>query len=222
MKSDLNATFQSWLDDVLAHHADVVKQELGNRFDEYPLLQECLTARPVDMTCLRERIDQPSVVAVSSFLKRAHTEYSRLLDDSPSVQQKIAQLIDYLPDEADALIERINRFVGQGKERSGSRPDHVLSVAALILTLAHPDRFVDFPSFSTWEEFAQALGYGVVAKQAEHGEKLLWASTFAGKLAATPAFGQRWKREADRAMWVISALNWAHKLVSKNASGETG
>ena len=219
MNSDPNAAFQSWLDDVFAHHADIVEHELANRFDEYPLLQECLTARPVDVACLRERIDQPSIVAASSFVKHARTGYNRLLDVSPSVQQQIAQLIDYLPDEPDALVPRINEFVALGQKRSESRPDHVLSVAALILTVAHPDHFVDFPSLSSWDEFAQALGYGVIGERALPGEKLMWASSFAGKLAATPAFEQRWKRERDRAMWVISALNWTRKRISVERVG---
>ncbi len=222
VNSDLNAVFQSWLDDVFAHHKDIVEQELGNRFDVYWSLQECFTSRPIDVACLRERARNPDVTATNNLLQHARTKYDRLLDDSSRTQHQVAQLIDYLPDSPRDMEARIDEFVALGKERSDLSPGDVLVIASLALTLAHPTRFVDFPSESTWKRFAQTLGYGVLNGRSSHGEKLMWASTFAQALTHTEAFDQRWARKGEHAMWVISALNWTYKLVTANESGETG
>jgi len=217
---DLNSAFQSWLDDVHARHADVIEHELGNRFDVYPSLQECLASRPVDVPCLNERARRLAVAATNDLLKHAASGYDRLLDDSPHAQHAIAQLIDYLPDTTDAVKHRVDEFVQQGKARSGLGLGQALTVASLILTLAHPARFVDFPSHATWTRFAQELGYGIVNTNVSHGEKLVWASIFAHDLAETDTFKRHWKRESDRAMWVISALNWTYKRLAQETPRE--
>ncbi|MCD4684658.1 MAG: hypothetical protein K8S97_01810, partial [Anaerolineae bacterium] len=212
---DLNAAFGDWLDDVLVQYKAFVDEEVyTNRCDVFPALQECLTTRPVDVACLRTRVRQSKYIVTSSLQKYQDSRvgYDRLLEDTSRVQQQIAALIDYPPDAPDAMAHRIDEFVVQGRD-SGLQPGQVLMVASLILTLVYPRRFVGFPSRITWVKFANTLSYGVIDKRALPGEKLVWASTFASALAETEAFTRKFRREVDRAMWVISALNWTHKRI---------
>ena len=215
MNNDLNIAFQTWLDRATADHQEIIDVEIENRFAAYPALQECLTSRPIAVDALRKRLLAPELTSTTDLKRYARTEFDLLLADTGAVSEQIARLIDYLPEANDEVISRINDFVENGKQRSKLAPHFALTVASLILTLVHPTRFVDFPSRTTWVEFAQALGYGIVENSASYGEKLIWASDFATALTETAVFQDAWGNQSNRAMWIVGALNWAHHRITK-------
>lgn len=213
MNQELNTTFTSWIELVLSEYMHIVDHEVHNRLDPYPALREVVTDTSLDVDAFKALASKCTLTRL--VMRYAKEAYNRFFENEVQARYLINWLIKKSAgpsaDDADHIDEFVRRMVGQ----SGLQPPQAALLASLILTTAHPDRFVDYPARKHWVNFAQALNYGILDdSDNSHGQSILWASTFAQEIAATEAFPNLRAMWPDAySMWIVSGLCWTHKRI---------
>lgn len=207
MNSTLNDRLMTWLLDGGASLRIKINEELGNRQAFYPPIADSLRGRPIDFQ--RFVAVAPETWLLNRYkIMRLH-DFAR---DENRARWLITRLLDELPSQPQDVVIHIDAFVDEAVEAGFTQPNGArdlagaATLASLLLTAAYPDRFVDYPSWTRWQNFGDLLGHPMPDLES-HGERIVWAADLAHEIAAQPVFHLVWPLEVP--MWVIGALCWS-------------
>jgi len=185
---------------------EIDEKEILDRFTDYPKLSSILLANEIDIDALRNATSDLLILSwrdrykFHTFLKDsvfAKNAIQALIRDFPRDEQSAAKRID-------AFIENVNNAdISKGKEVINEA--HVTLFCSLFLTIAFPDRFVDFRK-NRWTNLAKMLDYRLPDSKDTYGQMLVWAGKFAREIAETPVFQKYW--DTEHPLWAVAGLCW--------------
>ncbi len=198
--------------------SQIDKNEIQDREGDFPKVSSILLANEIDIDALR---NATSDLLILSW--RDRYKFHTFLKDSVFSKNAIQALIrDFPRDEQsaakriDAFIENVNNAdISKGKEVINEA--HITLFCSLFLTIAFPDRFVDFRK-NRWTNLAKMLDYRLPDSKDTYGQMLVWAGKFAREIAETPVFQKYW--DTEHPLWAVAGLCWNLKNEKIDPHGE--
>jgi hypothetical protein len=207
MISNLNAKLAQWLEKMEAAAPGSIEREIDNRQQPYPQLEAILKTRPIDTDQFREYAE--TCTLMTDLKKYADTPLNNFFENKPLAQRLMTRLVERMPRSSEHASIAIDCVIEEAVQKTQLQATQALLLFSLVLTTAHPQRFVDYPARKHWENLAKRLGYGL-SPEDTYGSRILWASEFATAIAQTEVFQQHWS-DGPYPMWVVSALCWANR-----------
>jgi hypothetical protein len=218
MNKKLDTNFRKWLNRLANDWNMPIDEaakwigldEAQNRIAHYPSVRAALSTSPMD---IRRFADAAGKCWVLGGQFDA-TRFGIFVKSGDSAVAAIQNLIDDFPDDADAVIKRVDGFIadaidlGYRINKGSSDWAGVAQLASLILTALYPNRFVDYRQ-NRWKRLAETFDYEQPPARTTHGGWLVWASQFAREVTATPTYQQYWP-ESD-SLWTIAGISWNWK-----------
>lgn len=193
-----------------------IEREITNRVEPFNTLHTLLIEEtPIDVMAFYAEVKKNTLM--TSLNRFRSTTFNGFFDDEPFARHLITRLARKLPQSDHAAIT-IDATMEEAILRTNLQNSQAALLFSLVLTIAHPNRFVDYPAHSHWEAFAKRLGYGIPRTTA-HGNRLVWASAFAGKIAQTNVYQERWPSDQppfQYPMWIVAAMNWANRELERS------
>ena len=185
---------------------EIDEKEILDRFTDYPKVSSILLANEIDIDALR---NATSDLLVLSW--RDRYKFHTFLKDSVFAKNAIQSLIKDFPRDEQSAAKRIDEFIenvnnadiSKGKEIINE--SHITLFCSLFLTIAFPDRFVDFRK-NRWTNLAKMLDYRLPDSKDTYGQMLVWAGKFAREIAETPIFKKYW--DTEHPLWAVAGLCW--------------
>lgn len=215
MAIDLNSTLRNWLDELESQAPDAIEREIENRVEPYRRLGAILSADRLDLAELLKEAKQCTLM--TEIQKWAQTPLTEFFDNQPLALKLISRLVHKLPKSDAHVAVTIDATIDEALAGSNLQKAQLGVVFSLVLTTAHPNRFVDYPAHKHWENFAKRLRYGL-SNEDTYGHRLVWASGLAKAIAQTEVFQSHWPRQYQRfqqPLWIVSALSWANKALEE-------
>lgn len=206
---DLNGRLASWVDEITSGMLGAIEQEIDNRIGPYSALRAILIQDSIDVADFYKRARQCTLM--TDLNKYAKTPVDSFFEDETLSRRIITRLVQRMPSSECLVSKTIDSVIEEAASKSGLQKHQATILVSLVLTAAHPQRFVDFPAYAGWENFAKRLVYGL-PYETSHGDRIAWASEFAREIARTEVFQEHYGAEHnEHPMWIVSALCWANR-----------
>ena len=201
---------------------EIDENEILDRFTAYPKLSVILLPDNIDIDSLRVIANDLLV-----FARWDKSQFKAFLKNTDFAKNAIHSLIKDFPKDDSSAAKRIDAFIenlitsdlSEGKD--GLKESHVALFCSLFLTVAFPERFVDFRQ-TRWTNLAKMIGYKFPDKGDSYGQMMIWAGKFAKEIAETPIFQKFW--DVEHPLWAVAGLCWNLKdekiVVSNVNNGE--
>lgn len=186
--------------------SEIDKNEIQDRESDYPKISSILLAKGIDIDALR---NATSDLLVLSW--RDRYKFHTFLKDSVFAKNAIQALIKDFPQDDQSAAKRIDAFIeklntaGISKGKEIINESHITLFCSLFLTIAFPDRFVDFRK-NRWTNLAKMLDYSLPDSKDTYGQMLVWAGKFAREITETPIFKKYW--DTKHPLWAVAGLCW--------------
>lgn len=220
MTKNLNLSMTDWLQslsdswnlDIQGVAIELAEEEISNRIGKYPSLKNALLESPFDLNNFASIAHQCFVLGG----RFDSVRFNRFIGKGSESVRLIERLIHDFPQENDAAIQRIDRFIEDAVLMGYAKPNGTFDwagsaqLASLMLTAVYPDRFADYRQ-SRWLKLANEFGYETPALEASHGTWIVWAGKFASEITSTPIYKRYWPKSDPRLChpnWVISGICW--------------
>jgi len=215
MTRDLNKTLATWLEEMSVKAPDAIEREIDNRVGPYQELRNILSGEQVVPTAFYKQARQCTIMTFPS--RFADSALKGFFADDLAAGRMLRKLLNGMPKSARHVPVTIDAVIEEAEYNSQLQKSQLAVIVSLILTVTHPDRFIDYPGHKRWEAFARRLGYGL-GRENTYGHRIVWASEFAHELSQTDTFRANWPEERFLfPLWVVSALHWANKDLEKLA-----
>lgn len=207
MLRDLDAQLMQWLMSGGEPLRQVIRDEVRNRINYYPVLQSALQSRPIDIQRLANAVKECWV-----FHRSRQLRFRLFIEAEAHAQGLITRLLDELPAYPEAMARHIDEFITEAVTAGFWNEKHqrdyagAATFASLLLTAYYPAEFVDYPSTSRWADFVARFGYEMPLMES-YGKRLLWVSDFGKTLAKQASFSVI--SLFNEPMWVASGLCWS-------------
>lgn len=184
----------------------VDEQEIMDRVEVYPTLSNLVHADRIDIEAVKKLSNNLLVFATQDKIK-----FKTFLGDSQLAQSAIESLIKNFPQDDVLAAKRIDEFIKKlmnshlSEGKNGLKESHAALFCSLLLTVAFPERFVDFRQ-NRWMNLAKNLGYTVPESRSSYGQMIVWAGKFAQEIAKTQTFQKYWQTEHP--LWSVAGLSW--------------
>ncbi len=210
----MNAKLTHLLKNV-AHQRGITLQALKEEIDEKEILDRFTDYPNLSVTILSDDIDIDSLRVIANdllvFTWRDKFKFQVFLKNSVFAKNAIQSLLKNFPKDDVSAAKRIDAFIEnliasdllKGKEEL--KKSHVALYCSIFLTVAFPDRFVDFRQ-TRWIKLAKRLDYELPNTADTYGQMIVWAGKFAREIAKTTIFQKYWK--TDHPLWAVAGLCW--------------
>lgn len=185
---------------------EIDENEILDRFTAYPKLSVILLPDNIDIDSLRVIANDLLV-----FARWDKSQFKAFLKNTDFAKNAIQSLIKDFPKDDTSAAKRIDAFIENlitsdlSKGKDGLKESQVALFCSLFLTVAFPERFVDFRQ-NRWMNLARRLGYELPDSKDTHGQKIVWAGKFAQVIAKTAIFQKYWHTEYP--LWAVAGLCW--------------
>ncbi len=215
MNRELDSQLAQWIENMMAADPNAIDREIDNRVEPYPQLQSILAEQPIDIAAFFKQAKKCTVM--TDLMIHASSSIALFFENNAFAQRLVTRLVTRLPRSSEDIPTTLDATIEEAVSKGGLQKFHAVRLLSLVLTVAHPERFVDYPANIRWESFAQRFNYGLSAEKSP-GARILWASVFATKLSEQKTFQQHWPNEENRyqhSLWIASALCWANKTLEE-------
>jgi len=186
--------------------ASVDEQEILDRVEVYPTLSDLVHADRINIEEIKKISNKLLVFATQDKIK-----FKSFLGDSQLAQSAIESLINNFPQDDVLAAKKIDEFIKKlmnshlSEGKNGLKESHAALFCSLLLTVAFPERFVDFRQ-NRWMNLAKKLGYNLPNPGSSYGQMIVWAGKFAQEIAKTQIFQKYWQTEHP--LWSVAGLSW--------------
>jgi len=210
----MNAELAQLLEYVV-HERDITIDDLKESIDEeeildrmkvYPTLSDLVHAETIDIEAVNKISNNLLVFATQDKIK-----FKTFLGDSQFAQNAIESLIKDFPQDDVLAAKRIDEFIEKlmnshlSEGKNALKESHAALFGSLFLTVAFPERFVDFRK-NRWTTLAKMLGYSLPNPGSSYGQMIVWAGKFSQDIAKTPVFQKYW--QSEHPLWSVAGLSW--------------
>jgi hypothetical protein len=217
MTKNLDAQLAQWIENMMGADPIAIDREIDNRVTPYPQLQSILSEQPIDVAAFFKQAKKCTVMI--DLMTYTSSSITLFFEDKALAGRLITRLVGRLPRSPEDVPITLDATIDEAVNKGRLQQFHAVRLLSLVLTAAHPDKFVDYPANIRWESFAQRLNYGLPVEKTP-GARIMWASDLAMKLSEQKTFQQHWPSEENRyqhPLWIASALCWANKTLEEKA-----